>query len=106
VDDAQAAAEMIQVRFDRMRQGGIVFALPLPEQDALPSGEVDEQISAALRLAAQREVVGKELTPFVLAELARSSAGKSLAANRSLLVHNARFAAELAVAEAKLRARN
>jgi len=106
VDDAQAAAEMIQVRFDRVRQGGIVFALPLPEQDALPSGEVDEQISAALRLAAQREVVGKELTPFVLAELARSSAGKSLAANRSLLVHNARFAAELAVAEAKLRARN
>ncbi len=106
VDDAQAAARMIQVRFDRLRQGGIVFALPLPEQDALPAGEVEEQIAAALRLAAERKVRGTPLTPFVLAELARSSAGKSLAANRSLLVHNARFAAELAVADAKLRARN
>ena len=106
VDDAQAAARMMQVRFDRLRHGGIVFAQPLPEKDALPLGEVDEQIGAALRLAAERGVLGKELTPFVLAELARSSAGKSLAANRSLLVHNARFAAELAVADANLRARN
>ena len=103
VDDAQAAARMMQVRFDRLRHGGIVFAQPLPEKDALPAGEVDEQIGAALRLAAERGVLGKELTPFVLAELARSSVGKSLAANRSLLVHNARFAAELAVADAKLK---
>ena len=100
------AARVIRVRFDRLRQGGIVFALPLPEQDALPAGEIEEQIAAALRLAAERGVRGKQLTPFVLAELARSSSGKSLAANRSLLVHNARFAAELAVADAELRTRN
>src|SRR5262249_54878151 len=73
VDDAQAAARMMEVRFDRLRQGGILFALPLPEEDALPAGEVDEQIGAALRLAAERGVLGKELTPFVLGELARGS---------------------------------
>ncbi len=105
VEDAAGAAQMMQARFDRLRQGGIVFALPLPEQDALPAAEVDRHIEAALRLASEREIHGKELTPFLLAEVARRSGGKSLAANRALLVHNARFAAELAVADAQLRSR-
>jgi pseudouridine-5'-phosphate glycosidase len=103
VDGVEPAAEMMHARFDRLRQGGIVFALPVPEPDALPADEMDAQIEAAVALADRNGIRGRALTPFLLAEIARRTGGKSLAANRALLVHTARFAGELAVADARLR---
>jgi pseudouridine-5'-phosphate glycosidase len=43
-------------------------------------------------------VAGKELTPFLLAEIAGVTQGRSLAANIALVKNNARVAAEIAVA--------
>jgi pseudouridine-5'-phosphate glycosidase len=103
VDGVEAAAEMMQARFDRLRQGGIVFALPVPERDALPADEMEAQINAAVALADRNAIRGQGLTPFLLAEIARQTGGKSLAANRALLIHTARFAGELATADARLR---
>ena len=106
VDDAEAAARMLGARLDGLRQGGVVFALPPPEKDALSAAELDGYIEGALRQAAQTGISGKRVTPYVLAEVARRSEGRSLAANRALLVHNARVAAQLAVVDARLRARS
>jgi len=103
VDGVEAAAEMMQARFDHLRQGGLVFALPVPERDALPADEMEVQINAAVALADRNGIRGQGLTPFLLAEIARQTGGKSLAANRALLIHTARFAGELAVADARLR---
>jgi pseudouridine-5'-phosphate glycosidase len=64
---------------------------------------MDAQIEAAVALADRNGIRGRALTPFLLAEIARRTGGKSLAANRALLVHTARFAGELAVADARLR---
>ncbi len=103
VDGVEAAAEMMQARFDHLRQGGLVFALPVPERDALPADEMEVQINAAVALADRNGIRGQALTPFLLTEIARQTGGKSLAANRALLIHTARFAGELAVADARLR---
>ncbi len=103
VDGAEAAAEMMQARFDYLRQGGMVFALPVPEGDALPADEMEREIQAAVALADRNGIRGLALTPFLLAEIARRTGGKSLAANRALLIHTARFAGELAAADARLR---
>lgn len=103
VDGVESAAEMMQARFDRLGQGGMVFALPVPERDALLSDEVEAQIQAAVALADRNGIRGHALTPFLLAEVARRTGGKSLAANRALLINTARFAGELAVADARLR---
>jgi pseudouridine-5'-phosphate glycosidase len=43
-------------------------------------------------------VVGKQVTPFLLRELAEETDGRSLDANLVLLEDNARLAAEVAVA--------
>jgi pseudouridine-5'-phosphate glycosidase len=43
-------------------------------------------------------VTGAKLTPFLLSRLAELSGGRTLAANRALIVSNARLAAEVAVA--------
>jgi len=103
VDDAALAAQVMRARFDDGRQGGILFALPLPEPAALPRAEVEAHVEAALLLAARNGIRGKELTPFLLGEIARRTDGRSLSANLALLAQNARFAAELAAADARLR---
>lgn len=97
VDDAATAARIVQARME-LGQGGLVFALPPPEEVALPRTEVELHIASALAEAERQNVRGKAVTPFLLADLARRTGGKSLKANLALLTHNARFAGELAVA--------
>jgi uncharacterized BrkB/YihY/UPF0761 family membrane protein len=46
-------------------------------------------------------IMGKETTPFLLAEIAGVTAGRSLAANIALVKHNAKVAAAIAVAFAE-----
>jgi pseudouridine-5'-phosphate glycosidase len=46
----------------------------------------------------RRKLVGKELTPFLLARLAEASAGRTLQSNLDLLESNARVAAAIALA--------
>jgi pseudouridylate synthase len=103
VDGAELAAKVMRARFDDGRQGGILFALPLPESAALECDEIEAHVQAAVLVAARSGIRGKELTPFLLSEVARRTNGRSLAANLALLAHNAGFAAELAAADARLR---
>ena len=79
-------------------KGGLVVANPIPPEAEIPAGEIAPVIERAVAKAAQQGVSGKELTPFLLAEIAGVTAGRSLAANIALVKHNARMAAEIAVA--------
>jgi pseudouridine-5'-phosphate glycosidase len=98
VEDAAGAAAIARARFEALEQGGIVFALPPHEEEAIPAAEVELHIASALQEAARQGIQGKALTPFLLSEVARRTQGKSLRANLALLQRNARFAAQLAVA--------
>jgi pseudouridine-5'-phosphate glycosidase len=101
VADAAEAAEVARVRFERLGQGGLLLALPPPEETALPRDEVERHILLALAGAKRAGVHGKAVTPYLLSELARFTGGKSLEANLALLVNNARFGARVAVAYAR-----
>jgi pseudouridylate synthase len=76
---------------------GILFANPMPRESALPRGEMEAFIAAAVRTAETAGVRGKDVTPFLLQELARLSGGKTLKANIALLVANASLAGQIAV---------
>ena len=58
--------------------------------------DVEPLIEQALAAAAAEGVHGQAVTPFVLAYLHRESGGRTLAANRDLIVGNARLAGEIA----------
>jgi pseudouridylate synthase len=79
-------------------KGGLVIANPIPAEAEIPSAEIAPVIEAAVRKAEANGVAGKELTPFLLAEIAGVTGGRSLAANIALVKHNALVAAEIAVA--------
>jgi pseudouridylate synthase len=100
VGDATQGAAWMRLRFDTLGQGGMIFALPPPAATSLSGPEVERFLTVALADAKKKGIRGKAVTPFLLSALVAQSRGRTLEANVALLVHNARFAAELAVAYA------
>lgn len=75
-------------------EGALVVANP--PDPALSLAEHDELLAEATRAATARSVSGKEVTPFLLAEISRLSGGRTLALNKALVRANARLAAAIA----------
>ncbi|MFV1998976.1 MAG: pseudouridine-5'-phosphate glycosidase [Acidimicrobiia bacterium] len=78
--------------------GGVLLAVPIPEEDALSSEEIRAGMADALATASQRGIVGAAITPFVLGEISRILDGRNIPANIALAENNARVAGEVAVA--------
>jgi pseudouridine-5'-phosphate glycosidase len=74
--------------------GGLLLGRP-PD---LSLDDVDPLLDEALGAAASAGVSGQAVTPFVLSYLHSASEGRTLTANRELIVGNARLAGEIAAA--------
>ncbi|MFN8483114.1 MAG: pseudouridine-5'-phosphate glycosidase [Anaerolineae bacterium] len=82
----------------RLGLGGALLTVPVPEEFAEPSAEVEKAIAEALDAADAQGVRGRAVTPFLLERVAALTEGASQRANRALLENNARVAAEVAAA--------
>jgi pseudouridylate synthase len=80
----------------RMGGGGAVLAQPCPAEVAVPPEKFNDWLTEAEKEARASGVTGPELTPFLLERIAEWSGGRTLVANRALIVANARLAAEVA----------
>ncbi len=98
---AEVAAVM-RAKWELGLKGGLVVANPIPAEFEILAEEIAPVIDAAVKKAEAQGIAGKETTPFLLAEIAGVTAGRSLAANIALVKHNARVAAAIAVAFAEL----
>ena len=99
-NSAGEIASVMRAKWEMGLKGGIVVANPIPAEAEIPAAEIAPVIEAALRKAAARGIQGKETTPFLLAEIAGVTEGRSLAANIALVRNNARVAGSIAVAYA------
>jgi pseudouridine-5'-phosphate glycosidase len=95
---AAEVAGVMRAKWEMGLKGGLVIANPIPADAEIPAAEIAPVIEAAVRKAEAAGVAGKELTPFLLAEISGVTEGRSLAANIALVKNNARVAAEIAVA--------
>jgi pseudouridine-5'-phosphate glycosidase len=77
---------------------GVLIANPIPADHEIPASEITPVIAEAVSEAQRRKISGKEVTPFLLAQLAEVTAGRSLKANIALVKNNARVAARIATA--------
>ncbi|MFO0800591.1 MAG: pseudouridine-5'-phosphate glycosidase [Gemmataceae bacterium] len=82
----------------RLGGGGALLAQPCAADIAVPADEYDAALGRALADADRARAHGPAATPFVLARLAELTEGRSLTANRALIVANARLAAAVAQA--------
>jgi pseudouridine-5'-phosphate glycosidase len=98
MDSAAEIADLLTAKWGFEDRGGVVIANPIPERAALDEVVVEAAINDALREAEARQMTGKAVTPFLLNQLERLTAGKSLIANRALARGNAALAARIAVA--------
>ena len=98
VDSPAEAAELIRTHRRLGLPGAIVLAQPPPADLALSRDEMESALGGALRLADERGIVGKAITPFLLDAIREATGGRSLAANKALIVANARLAGEVAAA--------
>src|SRR5205085_6468689 len=71
---------------------GIVVGCPIPEQYAMDPALLETATEEALRLARSQGIRGAATTPFVLAHVAKATAGESVEANKALLINNALWA--------------
>lgn len=80
----------------QLGSAGVLVANPIPAEHEIQAEEIAPVITDAVHEAQRRQVVGKAVTPFLLARLAEATAGRSLASNIALVKNNARVAARIA----------
>jgi pseudouridine-5'-phosphate glycosidase len=97
VDSAAEVAAALKTKWDVGLDGGMVVAVPIPEQHALDGDEIDTDLDKAITEMQRQGITGKDTTPFLLASIAERTGGRSLEANIQLVLNNARVAAEIAV---------
>ena len=79
----------------------VLVCAPVPAEAELRYEDVEDAIDQATTAAAHQGIRGKALTPFLLSQLEKLSGGKTLNANRALLVNNASIAAQISKELAK-----
>ena len=96
IETAAEAAEIARARDNLNLKNAILVAVPVPSEFEIEREELERILAESLKLADEQNVSGKEITPFLLAQMSEKSAGKTLSANIALLENNARIAAQIA----------
>ncbi len=95
-------AKMLKVKWGLGLNGGVVIANPIPEEYSMDYDKINSSIEKALKLSKEKNIKGKETTPFLLSQIKDITENKSLDANIQLVLNNAKLAAEVAVELSKI----
>lgn len=93
---AQEAAELLRSWRELKMESGLVIGVPIPEEFAADKFKIEEAIKEATAQARAQGISGKEVTPFLLAAIAKITEGRSLKSNIALIKNNAKVAAQIA----------
>lgn len=97
LNSAKEIASLIQTKWDLGLNGSVLIANPIASNFEVPQQIIEEHILAALNSAKEKNIKGKEVTPYLLKYIAEHSKGESLEANISLILNNAELASKIAV---------
>jgi len=98
VDSPDEAAEIFRTQQRLGISRALLVTAPVPEEFELPSEQLKFVLDNVLADAARKNIGGRELTPFLLSQMAQLSRGDTLRANVALLENNAHIAAQIASA--------
>ena len=98
IDDVTSLVNLLNIHWKLGMASGVLVTNPIPLDDEIPATIIEPVIEMALQSAQQKNISGKEITPFLLSEIAAVTKGKSMAANISLIKNNVSLGAQLAAA--------
>lgn len=97
MDSTAEIAEAFRIRQELGLSGGQLIANPIPSSEEIPWPEISKVINQSISECQKLKIKGKEVTPFLLNRIFEITNGKSLEANKALIINNARLAAKIAV---------
>jgi pseudouridine-5'-phosphate glycosidase len=98
LDSPQEIADFAQAHWSIGLHSAVLVTNPIPESEAIPKSEMEPIIEQASKEAMEKKIHGQALTPYLLQRISELTHEKSLRANLSLLLNNARLAAQIAKA--------
>ena len=98
VESATDVAEIFKAHQRLEMRSALLVTVPVPAEFELPLQDTERVLAEALQEARQLSITGRDVTPFLLAQMSERSGGATLKANIALLENNARVAAEIAKA--------
>lgn len=75
----------------------LIVGVPIPAASVGDGAKVEEAIEEALAAAAEQNVIGAQITPFLLSRIQERTSGLSLALNIMLVKNNAAVGTAIAV---------
>lgn len=96
INEASVISELINVKNDLKLEGGVLITNPIPSEYEVPHEVIDEVINKAIDEMNEKNIIGKEQTPFLLAKICELTNGVSLESNIKLVYNNCKLAAEIA----------
>ena len=97
MDSTAEIAEAFRIRQELGLSGGQLIANPISSSEEIPWPEISKVINQSISECQELKIKGKEVTPFLLNRIFEITNGKSLEANKALIINNARLAAKIAV---------
>ena len=97
LDDPSSIAKSHEIRKRLGLSGGQLIANPIPKADQIPFETIEPIVIEAVKLANEKNIIAKDLTPFILSKINQLSKGDSLLANIALIKNNAKLASKIAL---------
>ena len=96
IDSAADIAQILKTKWDLSIDGGVLVTIPIPQEFELTLDIMNKAINEAITQADSENIIGKDITPYLLSKVNELTHGESLQANMKLIKNNAALAAKIA----------
>lgn len=86
----------LKIREKTNQKGSVLLFNPVPKKKAIEKKLIEKWIKSSVQKAITNSIQGKDLTPYLLAEIAKLSKNKTLKTNMHLIINNAKTAGIIA----------
>jgi pseudouridylate synthase len=97
-DSPDEVVKIFKTQRELKIESALLVTVPVPVEAEVESSLLQRVLDGAIAQAERERVMGKDLTPFLLARMSKESEGATLRANIALLKNNARVASQIASA--------
>ena len=102
-DTVKEIAAILATKWKLGLNGAVLIANPVPAEEEIAADEMEVYIQTALKTLKEKNITGKEVTPFLLKYIAEHTKGESLETNIALVKHNAKIGAGIAMEYANIK---
>lgn len=102
IDTTKEVAKVLQTNLKLNLGSGMLVSVPIPEDEEMNSAEINKAIAQGILEVEEKNIKGKDITPYLLERIVELTEGKSLESNIALILNNAKIGAQIAAELSKM----